>query len=159
MRDISNVWDDELVERVGRNFAKLEKPWTKGATLGNVAEALVQKYYNQPINDAPTGEDDGGVDLMVNGFTVDVKARGCHYEYFEHKTARWSVACYHGLRAQLYLFTEIDPMNKKIALIGWLTADEVEQCGVFIKKGELVFGRPSNGDCYGICIEDIHPIS
>lgn len=161
MRDISFVWDDELVERVCRNFSVLEKPETKGSTLGYVGEALVQKYYKQPINDKPRDKengDDGGVDLMVNGFTVDVKCRANNYRYFGYGNAFWSVACYHGMRAQLYLFTEIDPMNKKIELTGWLTADEVRQYGEFIPKGTLVCGRPSNGDCYKVSIKDIHPI-
>lgn len=53
-------WDDELVDTVVSNYRCLEKPTTKNTALGCAAEALVQKYYNQPINTAPKdGPDEG----------------------------------------------------------------------------------------------------
>lgn len=80
------------------------------------------------------------------------------YSLFASHRNQWTVNCYHGLRADVYLFTKMDPINKKLALIGWLTPEEIVEKGQFVKCGELVYGRPSNGDCYVVKIADLHPI-
>lgn len=85
--------------------------------MGLAAEALVQKYYNQPINKSPNGSDIGW-DLLVNGAKTDVK-NSCHdVKFFNGPNQRWTITCYHDLLADVYLFTEMDPINKKMALIG-----------------------------------------
>lgn len=95
---------------------------------------------------------------MLNGAKVDIKNQTNNVNWFGVKTCTWTVNCYHGLRADVYLFVSTDPINEKIALIGWLTPEEIMEKGKFVKKGELVCGRPSNGDCYRVNISDLWPV-
>lgn len=71
---------------MSNNFKALEKSITKNATTGCISEALVQKYYGQPINIKPTYSDDGGWDLLVNGAKTDVKSQANNVCWFGAKS-------------------------------------------------------------------------
>lgn len=68
------------------NYKVLEKSTTKHTAIGNAAEALVQKYYGQPINATPREKPDEGWDLLVNGARTDVKSQANTVDWFGSKT-------------------------------------------------------------------------
>lgn len=156
------TWYDDIAIKTFTNFEKHFKDFynhTEEQLWGNVAEALVQKYYNQPINDTPKGSDDGW-DMEIDGTKIDVKTQVNSLCWFGAPTSYFVVECYKPLKADYYLFCQIDPATKAVALAGYLTKDEVELLGRFYKQGDHITPNIlADCDFYDVRLADIHPIN
>lgn len=152
-------WDDEIVNNTYNEFKPLQKTEDDRTTWGNVAESLVQKHYNQPIHHV-LNKPDNGWDMEIEGIKIDIKCQKAKLCYFNSPNSWFIVNAYKPLKADYYLFCQIDPDTKNIALIGYLTKqDIVVQCRKY-KKGDTICTKlNADCDCYIVDRAYLHEIN
>lgn len=156
-------WSDDVVKKIlnyidGAEHLRIMN-WNK--KLGFVAEALVEDYYHQPhCYDKPYGSD-GGIDMYRNGHSVDIKADNCKIGFFNCGKSVFTIRDSYNEIPEVYLFVKIDYEHKKIALIGYLSACDVEIVGRPYLKGEYIkelYGTAANCDCKIVLQSDLEEI-
>lgn len=155
-------YDDRLANKVYKHFMnKYGDKFGKSNAWGYAAEALVRQYYGHPVDDNwYKCEEGNGWDYVDNeGYKIDVKNCRCSYYYFSTIDNMWIIHDYKGLNADCYLCTCMDPFTKKIALIGWITPEELKAKCTHLRHKELTpKGWEMNGSGYIVRLDDLHLI-
>jgi hypothetical protein len=101
---------------------------------GLMAEKACANYYEVPAFQTPLNKknSDGGVDIVVNDYNIDVKST-------RHKNGHMPVKerSLKDLRPDIFFFCTVDVFQKSVNMIGWMWADEVEEnrCSEHSPKG------------------------
>lgn len=176
---LSVKWDSDIVREVTKRYLKniaandkmnaymnaryRNTGWENFALDGFIAEALVQNHYGVPIH-YPDTVADCGWDMVLCGIKVDIKNASSPLMYFSGPTAKWTIKDEDGkpLKADRYLFTQMDKGTKSLAIIGWASKEDILNKCRFYHKGEPLGvndkkGNPivSNCDGYRVNLSDI----
>lgn len=167
---IEPVWVDDIELFTREDIETREdrglKPiaWNENSMRGFISEDMVK--FNMGHEVQPRGKDpDPGYDIIhfdpisLREIKIDIKSNGLDYDRFGSDISRWSVDVGHHpiWTADVYLFVSTDMKHHKIAVIGTLTAKEIVEKCIFVKKGEKLpwYPNPSNDDCYSVSIKDL----
>lgn len=153
-------YDVDLANRVYKNFKNVcVDIWGYDSGWNCAGETLVQKFCGAEINEEPKGPD-LGFDMVVDNVTIDIKTKICDCKDFRRNDLWFSVAD-HLIKPQVYWFATMDPVNKEIALQGWLSAEEVVNSCRYYTKGQIPEGcaRACNRNFYQVDVADLHPIT
>ena len=155
-------WDDELATKTYNDFKyfkKSGKERTEKSINGFVGEALVEKHFNQPIVYDRDHEDDGW-DMIIDDKKYNIKCAITNIRWFGSSSSLFSVNAHKGLLSDYYLFCQMDPKNKQIALCGYLSKAEVILLGRFYKEGSHITETLlAEHDFYSLQLSDLHPIN
>ena len=135
-------YDETVAQKTVEEYKKNKDTYKGNRTTGHVAEALVRHYFGLPMQE---NKEDVGYDLIIDGYTVDVK--NIQDNPVHHKYDTWVVDDYKPLTAQFYLFTYCDPNTKQIALVGYLPVDEVKRCRHVVSGQPLYKGNKYRAHC------------
>ena len=110
--------------------------------MGAAGEFAARRFFN--LDEKLHVEFDGGVDFVLNGKTVDVKATKL-VDYLEKLHLQWQEG--KPFVAEIILLTAVDLDTKQAEIVGYATQEEMEKAPV----------NPDRRDpCHEIKVPDLH---
>jgi hypothetical protein len=152
--------DEDLKKATTRyEFNNLKNSITKGESeiYGALGEVMVLNYYKNKAK--VIDKSSFNYDLILNGFTVEVKTKKIKYPPKENYIV--SVAASNATQnCNYYYFTMVHNFLKRGWLLGYMSREDFFKKAVFCKKGEKDILHKNNNfiirsDCWSIKISDI----
>ena len=120
---------------------------------GVIGQAIIQDLLGLPLIDGSSGCDDG-VDLNINGLTVDVKTMGRTTEVRPYYVNNF-IGLQLGFSTRVLVFCSFHKVKKELTVCGWFPKEYLKEKADFFPKGTTRY--QSSGDSF-IAKADLYEI-
>lgn len=128
---------------------------------GIIGQSVIMDIFGLPPVNGADGFD-GGVDIVYNDKSIDVKTMGRTTDVREYYVNNF-IGLQMYFTPDIYIFCSFNKVNKELTVCGWVTKDELQERAHFYPKGSIRTRSDGStfktfSDLYEISNHDLHNV-